>query len=72
MQISQGSLVIVGANTQTAQVFWNGVVVPNIVGIRVDWENDEQRVKLKASIDDVIYNELRTAGINVKLEAYHG
>ena len=34
MNISQGSLVIVGANTADAKVYWNGQEVPQI-GIKV-------------------------------------
>lgn len=63
---AQGSLTMVGLNTTTPQVFWNGVVVPHIVGIRVDWENDEQRIKLKVSASDTIHAELTAAGILIK------
>jgi hypothetical protein len=35
MNISQGSLVIVGANTPDVKVFWNGQEVPGIVGITI-------------------------------------
>lgn len=67
MQIAQGNLVIVGANTQTPHVFFNGLPVSGITGIRVDWENDEQRVKLKVNGTDTdMYNALRAAGIIVK------
>jgi len=72
MQISQGSLVIVGANTPQAQVFWNGVQVPFVKEFKLDWEADEQRVKLKVTADDAVHAELRAAGVNVKLEVNHG
>lgn len=67
MQIAQGNLVIIGANTQAAQVFFNGLPVSGITGIRVDWENDEQRVKLKVNgADTETCNALRAAGVIVK------
>ncbi len=73
MQTAQGSLVLVGVDTATPTVHWNGAQVPFITGIRVDWEADEQRIKLKVSAEDASHAELRAAGIAVKLEgAHHG
>ncbi len=43
MNISQGSLVIVGANTPGCQVFWNGQEVRGVVALHIDMETDEQR-----------------------------
>jgi hypothetical protein len=58
---------MVGLNTDAPQVFWNGVLVTGITEIKVDWEGDEQRVKLKVvGFDDITYNQLREAGIIVK------
>lgn len=68
MITSQGSLVLINAHTATPSVFWNGVVVSGITHIRIDWENDEQRVKLKVSAIDAVHDELRAAGITVKVE----
>ncbi len=71
MQAIQGSLMFIGVNTPTPQVFWNGEEVPNVTGIRIDWESDEQRVKLKVSAELPIHAELRLAGLIVKLENRH-
>lgn len=71
MQTAQGSLVLVGLNTPTAKVFWNGAEVPFVTDIRADWEADEQRIKLKVSADAPIHADLRAAGINVKLGGHH-
>lgn len=71
MQTAQGSFVLVGVDTATPTVHWNGAQVPFVTGIRVDWEADEQRIKLKVSALDPLHDELRLAGINVKLEGTH-
>lgn len=71
MQTLQGSLVFLGMNTTCAAVLWNGAVVPFVTDIRADWEKDEQRIKLKVSDNDVLHDELRAAGITVKLEVRH-
>jgi hypothetical protein len=72
MNITQGSLTLIGLNTPTPQVFWNGRLVPGIVGVRVDWDAEEHRVKLKvnASAYD-LYVEMAEAGITVKQERSH-
>ena len=67
MQTTQGSLVLIGLNTPTLQAFWNGHPVQGLIGVGVDWENDEHRVKLHINgTDDALYTELVTAGITVK------
>ena len=72
MQTTTGSLTIVGLNTPSAQVFWNGALVPNITAVRVDWEDDEQRVKLRVTdIDPALQVELIEAGIQVKKGSRH-
>jgi len=71
MQSVQGSLVFIGLNTPTPQVFLNGAVVPNITEVKVDWESDEQRVKLKVSALLPIHDELRAAGVTVKVGGHH-
>lgn len=63
---TQGSLTMVGLNTPAPQVFWNGAPVPHIMQIRVDWEADEQRIKLKVSANDTIHAELVAAGVLIK------
>ena len=69
MQITQGNLVLIGVNTPTPQVFFNGALVQGVTGIRVDWENDEQRVKLKVNgTDHTTYQALLAAGVHLKME----
>jgi hypothetical protein len=67
-KIAQGALTMVGLNTDHPTVFWNGGIVPNIVGVRVDWEDDEQRVKLRVKhMDMTLYQAIVGAGISVRL-----
>ena len=67
MQTAQGSLTMVGLNTETPRVFWNGNEVLGVTHIRVDCDADEQRVKLKvSSMVDALYAELVAANITVK------
>ena len=73
MITTQGSLTMVGLNTDKPTVFWNGGIVPNIVGVRVDWEDDEQKVKLKVSDMELgMLAEMTVAGIAIKIGARHG
>ena len=65
IQTTQGSLVLVGMNTATPQVFWNGQLVPGVTGIHVDNETDINRVVLKVPEDPIIA-ELKAAGITVR------
>lgn len=65
------NLTMIGLNTPNPAVFWRGQRVPGVTGIKVDWEDDEQRVKLK--ITSMYYaderqqiDEMRAAGIVVK------
>lgn len=65
MQEVQGSLTMIGLNTPTPQIFWNGRPVLGITRIMVDWEGDDQRIKLKVSnsADISLHNELTANGI---------
>lgn len=67
MQTTQGSLVIIGANTAEPQVFWNGVPVQGVVGIHIDNERVKQQrtVTLRLKEDPAIV-EMRAAGINIR------
>ena len=72
-QITQGSLTMVALNTDKPTVFWNGSAVPGITGIRVEWEDDEQKVKLKVTDMELgMLAEMTVAGIAVKIGARHG
>ena len=61
MQTTQGSLVIVGANTPDARVYWNGQEVIN-TGFSVSFDG---RVVLKVAEDPVLA-EMQAAGIVIK------
>lgn len=64
---AQGNLTMVGLNTLAPQVFWNGAPVEGITDIKVDWDAEEYRVKLKVNnVDDGQYAELIEAGIIVR------
>ena len=64
MQTTQGSLVIVGANTSECKVFWNGNEIPN-VGITVDNDIASKRVVIKVS-EDPLLAEMASAGVLFK------
>jgi hypothetical protein len=64
MQSTQGSLVIVGANTPECQVFWNGQLVEN-VGVNVANDVMGSRVVIKVK-EDPILAEMQEAGIVVR------
>jgi hypothetical protein len=69
MNISQGSLTMVGLNTDTPQVFWNGTAITTITAVRVDWEKEEYRVKLKVfDIDPTIQAQMLASGVIVHKE----
>ena len=65
MQTTQGNLVLIGMNTPSPQVFWNGVQVQGVTGINVSNNTDAQRVLL-ALTEDPIIAELKAAGIIIK------
>jgi hypothetical protein len=60
MITTQGSLVIIGANTPERQVFWNGAEVKNL-GISVSFDNI---VTIKIA-EDPILTEMKNAGIRI-------
>lgn len=63
MNITQGSFVVVGANTPEAKVFWNGQEVENLgFVIRNDINGQKVTIYIK---EDPIIAELKSAGINV-------
>ena len=64
METTQGSLVIVGANTQDCKVFWNGNPIPN-VGVTVDNDSDSNRVVLKV-VEDPVLAEMAAAGVVIR------
>jgi hypothetical protein len=64
MQTTQGSLVIVGANTPDARVYWNGQEVIN-AGFSVQNTCGIVRVMLRVA-EDPILAEMQAAGITIK------
>lgn len=68
MITAQGALTMIGLNTPSPTVYWNGRELLGILSIRVDCDDDEQRVKIKVSnyADDQLVAEMLVAGINIK------
>jgi len=67
IQSAQGSLTMIGLNTMTPKVFWNGQAVAGITGIKVDWEDDEQRVTLRININNpALHAEMSAAGVKIR------
>jgi hypothetical protein len=64
MQTTQGSLVIVGANTPECKVFWNGQEVENL-GISVNNDVMGNRVVIKIK-EDPILTEMQEAGVVIR------
>jgi len=63
MNTTQGSLVIVGANTTEPKVFFNGAEVESVSGISVVNDTERQRVMLTVPEP---HQELIDAGIVIK------
>ena len=61
MQTTQGSLVIVGANTAERKVFWNGKEV-QCLGVSVSFDN---KVVVKVE-EDPLLAEMQAAGIVIR------
>lgn len=64
MQTTQGSLVIVGANTPECKVFWNGQELPGVVALNTVFDEDDHRVVIKVNEDPVLA-EMKAAGIKI-------
>ena len=63
----KGNLTMIGLNTDTPQVFWNGKAITGLLGVKVEWEKGERQIKLRVNgADDALYMELVSAGINIK------
>ena len=65
MNLTQSSLVIVGAHTPECKVFWKGQPVPNVVSLSVDNDHDTHRVVLRVKEDPVLA-EMQAAGIVIR------
>lgn len=65
MEIVQSDLVIIGANTTNAQVFFKGTQVPNIAAISVLADSNVGRVTLTIP-EDPMLAELKAAGVIIK------
>lgn len=64
METTQGSLVIIGANTPECKVYWNGKIVPQ-VGVVVNNDPDSKRVIVKV-MEDPVLAEMQAAGIVIR------
>lgn len=68
-QIVQGSLVMIGMNTNKPQVYWNGNQILGITAIHAIWEEEDLRISLRVTaIEDELLAQLQTQGIKVKKE----
>lgn len=68
-QIVQGSLVMIGMNTNKPQVYWNGNQILNITAIHAVWEEDDLRIALRVTaMEDELMLQLQAQGIKVKKE----
>ncbi len=65
MNITQSSLVIVGANTPDRKVFWNGQEVSGISEINVSNDAERQRVVITVA-EDPLLAEMKAAGITIR------
>lgn len=65
LQSTNGSLVIVDANTSNPSVFWKGQEVDNVVRVKVT----EVRVTLSIlnGTQSELYADMRNSGIKIKL-----
>lgn len=64
MNISQGSLVMVGLHTTEPKVFWNGQEVPGVKGITASNTGASPRVVLNVA-EDPLLAEMKAAGIKI-------
>ena len=67
MIATQGSLTMVGLNTQTPKIFWNGKELTGILSVRVDCDEDEQRIKIRVSAASDVSAEMQAGGVNIKV-----
>lgn len=66
MQVTSGSLVIVGANTEKPQVFWNGLPVSAVVAVKVNFNGKIALKVKKENLQEVTISAILEAGIKVK------
>jgi len=66
MQIVQGSLVIIGANTKTPNVLLNGVSVAGLVDVKVNFSGKVTLKVKNANLNDQVVQDLISGGIVVK------
>lgn len=64
MEVATGNLTMIGLNTETPSVFWNGVKVSGVVGIRVENAEGTQKVVLTVQENPVL-SEMRAAGVKI-------
>jgi hypothetical protein len=60
MQTAQGDLVLIGAHTQTPQIFWKGQQVQQVTGLRV--VNGVVTITVP---EDPVLAEMQAAGIKI-------
>lgn len=67
LEQASGNFMIVGINTTSPSFYWRGVKIPFIVRAHINWENDDQKIKLVVvNMETDLLNELVSAGITIK------
>lgn len=66
MQVVQGSLVIIGANTKTPSLMLNGVKVNGLVDLKVNFSGKVTLKIKEANLQDPVVQTLIASGVVVK------
>lgn len=66
MQVVQGSLVIIGANTKTPSVMFNGRKVEGLTDVKVNFSGKVTLKVKKQNMQDQVVIDLIAADIEVK------
>ena len=66
MQVVQGSLVIIGANTKTPSVMFNGRKVEGLTDVKVNYSGKVTLKVKETNLQDQVVLDLVAAGTSVK------
>lgn len=66
----QGSLTMVNLHSTNPKIYWNGIEISGIVSVRVDSDEDEQRIKFRIvgdfPLEEQVLSEMVAEGIIIK------
>jgi hypothetical protein len=68
MEVTQGSLVIVGSNTPDMKVYFNGTQIEGVKDLTLNWDPVSPRVTLTLNETSQV-QELKQSGISVRRAA---